>query len=105
MELKLKQNFKYRVKENENLNDICHNFNTSKENIVRNNPDIDLFAGEYIEITVNNYVTHIVKPIETLTTIAKNYNQTVEEIMKYNNLSDNNLFIGQRLKIKNKDEK
>ena len=44
-------------------------------------------------------MTHTVQAKETLYSIAKKYSLTVEQLIKINNLLNNNLFIGQVLKI------
>jgi murein DD-endopeptidase MepM/ murein hydrolase activator NlpD len=44
-------------------------------------------------------MTHTVQAKETLYSIAKKYSLTVEQLVKINNLLNNNLFIGQVLKI------
>ena len=44
--------------------------------------------------------THTVKKGETLSSIAKKYHVTVNEIKKWNNLKNNTVKIGQKLKIK-----
>jgi murein DD-endopeptidase MepM/ murein hydrolase activator NlpD len=44
-------------------------------------------------------MTHTVQAKETLYSIAKKYSLTVEQLLKINNLLNNNLFIGQILKI------
>ncbi|MBQ8615280.1 MAG: LysM peptidoglycan-binding domain-containing protein [Clostridia bacterium] len=97
MEIEICEEFFYRVK-NKNL-DIFKTFNTSTENILRNNENIKLYDGEWIKIKVNDYVVHHVKPTESLTQIAKIYCIDEEKIIKDNELKNNKLFIGQRLKI------
>ncbi len=43
---------------------------------------------------------HVVRPGESLFSIAKQYNTTVEAIAQLNNLSDTNvIYAGQKLKI------
>lgn len=99
MKLKLTKKFLYRVQIGDSLNSICKKFNSSKENIFRNNPDIDLYPGEPIEICVNDFLTHIVKPMETLSEIAKIFNVSVEKLKEDNTLTSNKIYIGQILKI------
>ncbi|SRR5690606_10353135 len=55
-------------------------------------------SGEESEIPEENMYT--VQPGDTLYSISKKYNTTVDEIKKLNNLSDNSISIGQLLKIK-----
>ena len=47
----------------------------------------------------SNLITYIVKSGDTLYSIAKRYNTTVDELKKINNLSSNMLSIGQQLLI------
>ena len=49
--------------------------------------------------TADNFKEHIVAPREYLNKIADNYGTSAEEIKKLNNLTSNNLKIGQKLKI------
>lgn len=44
-------------------------------------------------------ITHTVKPQETLFSISKQYNVRIAELKSWNNLSTNNLEVGQELKI------
>ena len=48
-------------------------------------------------------LTYIVEKGDTLYKIANKYNTTVDEIKELNNLTDNNLFIGEQLLIPTKD--
>ena len=56
--------------------------------------------GEGYSDLGKNYLMHTVKKGDSLYSIARNYNTTVEQIMKLNNLSTTLLSIGQVLKIK-----
>lgn len=99
MKIVLAKEFLYRVKENDNILDLCMKFNTSKLNIIRNNNKIDLYTGEWIKIKVNDYLSHFVKPMETVSKIAKQYNISIEKLKADNNLKENRLYIGQLIKI------
>ena len=92
--------FYYRVLGGDNLSEICQKFNTCQENVLRNNKEIPLYPGEWIRVEVNDFLTHYVKPAETLAAIAENYSMSKEKLMLDNNLSSEKLFIGQQLKIK-----
>ncbi len=50
----------------------------------------------------SNYITHKVKKGDTIGSIAKKYGVTIEQIKKLNGLKNNNIQIGQKLKIKKK---
>lgn len=92
----------YQVKNGDSISSICIQFNANKNNIIRNNSLVDLYEGEVIKIVRKTNITHIVKPMETLSIIAQKYNVDVDEIIKTNNLSTKRLFVGQSLMIKDK---
>ncbi|MFC3559146.1 LysM peptidoglycan-binding domain-containing protein [Pedobacter jamesrossensis] len=56
-------------------------------------------AAETVESASQTMIEHTVEPKQFLGKIAEKYGTTVEEIKKANNLSGNNLRIGQKLKI------
>ena len=88
-----------RVQRGDTMQSIAQTYNTNVCNILRNNPNIDLYEGEMVKIVRNNKNTHIVKPMETLELIANQYDITVDKLVKINNLKSNRLFIGQMLQI------
>lgn len=97
MKIEMCDEFYYRVLDKSK--DICKELNTSNENILRNNEDLKIYDGEWVKIKVNNFITHHVKPAESIVDVAKKYNITIEKIMEDNNLNSSKLFIGQTLKI------
>lgn len=97
MKFELCDEFFYRVSD-EKLN-LFAEFNTSKENLLRNNDKIRLYAGEWVKVKVNDYKTHCVKPMETLKQIANKYNVEMDYLKQKNDLKTDRVFIGQILKI------
>lgn len=97
MEIELCDEFYYRV--NSNNFDYLKNFNTTEQELIRNNPKIPLYIGEFIKIRKNKYLTHIVKPMETIEAVSKIYGLDKDKIKQDNDLNNDKLFIGQRLKI------
>ena len=97
MKVKMSDKFFYRVEDCDF--DIFKEFNSSKDNVVRNNGELKFYQGEWVEVKVNDFISHFVKPTETLEVIANQYSTTKDKIVKDNNLKDNKLFIGQLLKI------
>ena len=97
MKLKLCDEFFYRVKDGE---DVFQMFNTSEENLIRNNEKLKFYGGEFVKIKINDYVVHYVKPMQTLSEVAQIYKVNENQIVNDNNLKTNKLFIGQMLKIK-----
>ena len=61
------------------------------------NPEEECIGTGYVE---PQYVIYTVRKGDSLYTIAKKYNTSVDNIKSLNNLTSNNLFIGQQLKIK-----
>ena len=61
------------------------------------NPEEECIGTGYVE---PQYVIYTVQKGDSLYTIAKKYNTSVDNIKSLNNLTSNNLFIGQQLKIK-----
>lgn len=111
----------YTVKKGDSLYTIAKKFNTTVEQIRKDNnlTSTNLSIGQVLKIKVGeetigveecygegfqdvekNYITYTVKKGDNLYTIAKNYNTSVDNIKKLNNLVSNNLSIGQVLKIK-----
>ena len=98
----------YIVKSGDSLYSIARKYNTTVDEIKRlNNLSSNVLSiGQVLKIpsssessntgTTNTYV---VKSGDSLYSIARKYNMTVDEIKKLNNLSSNLLSIGQVLKI------
>ena len=94
----------YIVKRGDNLYSIARKFNiTAMELMKYNNLNNDLLSiGQKLKIpTITNSVSkeYIVKKGDNLYSIARKFNITAMELMKYNNLKTNLLSIGQILKI------
>ena len=53
------------------------------------------------EVLEEDYVIYVVKPGDNLYSIARKYDTTVSELKRLNNLTSNNLSVGQELKIPN----
>ncbi|MBQ8473076.1 MAG: LysM peptidoglycan-binding domain-containing protein [Bacilli bacterium] len=97
----------YTVKSGDSLYKIANSYNTTVNEIVSlNNLSSTLLSiGQVLRIpttnnnTTNNYINYRVKSGDSLYKIANSYNTTVNEIKSLNNLTSNNLSIGQVLKI------
>ena len=99
---------KYIVKKGDTLYSIANKYNVNINDLkqINNLNNNILNIGEQLIIPTNtkieevdNYETYIVKPNDTLFSIAKMYNVKVEDIKKVNNLSSNTLSINQQLLI------
>ncbi|HEX6225167.1 MAG TPA: LysM peptidoglycan-binding domain-containing protein [Chryseolinea sp.] len=98
------------VGEKETLYGISRRYGASIESILQYNPTADagLEIGQILKIPytqkrstrANTGTTHTVAAKETMFSISKMYGVTVDEIKQWNNLSDNNLSIGQQLVVK-----
>lgn len=109
-----KQFIIHRIEEKETLYAISKRYGVAITAILEHNPTADggLAVGQLLKVpyvpktktstTTSGEVIHIVAAKETLFSISKLYNVTVDEIKSWNNLSDNNLSTGQKLTIKKK---
>lgn len=97
----------YVVQKGDTLYGISKQFNTSMQRLRElNNLSSDILTiGEVLIVSPNSdsnpseCVTYTVKKGDSLYSIAKQYNSTVDAIKRYNNLTSNNLSIGQKLKL------
>ena len=99
----------YTVKSGDTLYGIAKKYNTTVDELKRiNNLTSNILQiGQILKIPgsqTDNYFNYIVKKNDTLYSIARNYNTTVDEIKKINNLTSNIISIGQVLKIPNNNE-
>ena len=102
----------YIVKSGDSLYSIAKKYNTSVDELKRiNNLSSNLLSiGQKLIVPTpannnepNNKNTYIVKSGDSLYTIAKKYNTSVDELKKINNLSSNLLSINQKLIIPNNE--
>ena len=112
----------YTVKKGDSLYSIATKYNTTVDQIKKNNnltsntlsigqnliiedsdntDEIEECYGTDYEVS-NDYKEYVVKKGDSLYSIAKQYNITVNDIITANNLTNNNLSIGQILKIPSK---
>ena len=107
----------YVIKKGDTLYSIASRFNTTVaelRNLNNLSPNKTLMPGEVITVPVNQdmmgqnnnignnndlFTTYIVQRGDNLYSIANKYNTTVNEIKRKNNLTSNNLSIGQQLII------
>ena len=117
-------NLYYIVQPGDTLYSISKKYNISVDNLINNNnlSNNKLVVGQYLIINpiyTNSielgsscfgdsyeepkFIVHTVKKGDNLYNISKMYGVSVDSIIKLNNLSNNNLSIGQTLKIKESD--
>ena len=95
----------YIVKSGDTLYSIANKYNTTVSNLMNiNNLKTNLLSiGQELKLkknpTQNTETTYIVKSGDTLYSIAKRFNTSVNDIKNKNNLTTNLLSIGQQLKI------
>lgn len=111
----------YTVKAGDSLYSIAQQYNTTVDKIKSDNklPSNNLSIGQVLmiadkttdmtveecfgedEMLEEDYVIYVVKPGDNLYSIARKYDTTVSELKRLNNLTSNNLSVGQELKIPN----
>ena len=105
----------YTVKKGDNLYSIAKNNNISVDTIIQDNAlnTNNLFIGQVLKIRTDNSVieecfgssyipntnTYTVKKGDSLYSISKKFNTTVNDLISKNNLKNTNLSIGQILKV------
>ena len=94
----------YTVKKGDSLYSIANKYNTSVSAItsLNNLPNNNLTIGQQLKIPNNSNTeskTYIVQKGDSLYSVAKKFNTTVDNIKRKNNLTSNTLQIGQKLNI------
>lgn len=98
-------NITYVVKKGDNLYSIARKYNTTVDNIKRDNnlKSNKLSIGQKLIIKpITNNITYKVKKGDTLYSIASKYNVSVKDIMNLNKMSNTKLSINQILYIPKK---
>ena len=120
-EIKLPNYVNYTVQKGDSLYSIAKKYNTTPDIIIRdnslssNNLSVgqnlkirvdksnekieECFGEDYIPPTTEETRIYTVKKGDSLYSIAKNYNTSIDKIKRINNLTSNSLSIGQILKI------
>ena len=99
----------YIVKSGDTLYSIAAKYNLSVNELKKlNNLTSNIISvGQILKIgkniSSNEYKEYIVKRGDTLYSIAKKFNMSVDELKKLNNLTNNIISIGQKLVVKNSD--
>lgn len=99
----------YVVKKGDTLYSIARKYNTSVDNLksINNITTDSLAIGQIIKLPSTSSTasdTYIVKKGDSLYSIARTYNISVDKLKEINNLTSNALAIGQVLKIPSSDE-
>jgi LysM repeat protein len=102
--------FTYTVKKGDSLYNIARRYETTVDQIIKlNNLSSNLLSiGQKLLVpetdesvtSLPSYINYTVKSGDTLYSIAKKYNTTVNDILKDNNLNTTSLSLGQNIKIR-----
>jgi membrane-bound lytic murein transglycosylase D len=94
------------VQQGDNLSSISRKFGTTVAKIQELNnmgKSTSLSVGQKLKVASApeaEYKVHTVKKGEGLWDIARQYNVTIEDIVKWNDLKDTKIKMGEKLKIK-----
>lgn len=97
----------YVVQRGDTLYGIAKEFDTSVQKLIEINGLVDnfIYPGQVLIVLENGestpfeIITYVVGSGDSLYSIARKYNSSVDEIKRYNNLTNDNLFIGQKLNV------
>ena len=94
----------YTIEKGDNLYNIARKYNTSVDNLksINNITTDSLAIGQIIKLPSTSSTasdTYIVKKGDSLYSIARTYNTSVDKLKEINNLTSNALAIGQVLKL------
>ncbi len=93
----------YFVKPGDSLWLISNKFNTTSENIIKLNqlPGNSLYVGQLLYITApetnSNIIIYYVQTGDSLSSVAAQFSTSVNQIIESNNLTSNELLIGQKI--------
>ena len=99
----------HQVVAKETLYSLSKRYGTTIADIVKHNPGAEngLAIGDVLSIPYtreNARITHIVKESETLYSISRRYNVSIDDLKEWNKLKNNDLKLGQPLRIYPKNE-
>ena len=103
----------HKVEPKETLYSLSRRYHVSIDNILKHNPELKegLKIATMLEIPLKNKMEkeedndnnlHLVEPSETLFSISRKYNVSVEDLKKWNKLKTSNISIGQKLIVNSK---
>ena len=97
----------YTVKKGDNLGRIAKKYGLNTQDLLawNNLPNANkIYVGQKLLLYPPKpiWTTYTVKSGDNLSKISKKYNCSITEIQKWNNLSSTKIYVGQKLKIKNK---
>lgn len=87
----------YFVKQGETLTSIADKFKTTVDIIVEDNQLSEVSEGDILWIRNRNSMVYIVRPADTLSTVALKCNVTEQHIRELNKLQTDALYVGQKL--------
>lgn len=80
------------------LEKIENKYMCPKNKIMSLNKIDYVYEGQWLYLEIDECVMHVVKPFESIQTIANLYNVDQMDILKYNDIKD--VFIGEKIYIK-----
>ncbi len=107
--------FYHKVKQGETLFSLSQKYYVTVEDIIETNPEVKygLKAGQILKIQnifkknreeQKTYFFYTVKPDDTLFSLSRKYNLTVDDLIRLNPDAENGIKVGQKLKIPKKSK-
>ena len=99
----------YIVKKGDSLYSIAKSYDTTVDELIKLNnlKSNSLSVGQQLKLPINGNVSdgeYVVVAGDSLYSIAKKFNISVDELKRLNNLISNNLSVGQKLKVPNSSQ-
>lgn len=92
------KNVFYIVEAGDSLDSVATLFNVPKDYIKNNNTG-EFYQGKVLFLPETNFSSYVVQPFDTLQKIANTNGTTVDALMLKNNLSNDYVFVGQKIFI------
>ena len=92
------KNVFHKCNDYDTLDTVAKMYGVPKDYIKKNNPG-ELYAGKVLFLPETHFSSYVVRPFDTLQSVAEINNMSVEQLRTKNNLQSDYIFVGQKLYI------